>query len=438
MLETIREFGLEQLAAAGETAAVEHAHAAFYLALVEQAEPALDAAEQAAWLDRLETDHGNLRVALSVLAQTGGAPLLRFATALTVFWNIRSQLTEGNAWLERALAQRADAPGWLQRKALRAASMLAWAIGDYPRSRQRAQEALTAALAVGDAAGIAEARYHLGTVAELEGDDDQAEPLYAQALQQWRDLGDAAGIANAAMVLGDTAYRRGESARADALAQEALAIYRKLGDHAAGALTLGVLGEVALTRGDVVGAITAYSEALVLAQAVGDWSTIADALSGFAGVALAAGQPKRAARLLGAVDALCGAAGRFQVAHHLQHKRALAAARNRLDPATFAAAWAAGRADPLAHAIAAAQALAADSTGGNAAGTPSTAAPGGLTPREREVLRLLVVGATNRDIAAALFISHRTAMTHVTHILAKLDVATRTEAAAWAVRHGLA
>ena len=67
-----------------------------------------------------------------------------------------------------------------------------------------------------------------------------------------------------------------------------------------------------------------------------------------------------------------------------------------------------------------------------------TGTPFGLTARELEVLRLVAAGRTNREIAAALFVTQRTAATHVTHILAKLGVESRTEAAAWAVRYGLA
>ena len=439
MLETIREYGLEQLEAAGEAELIQRAHATFYLALAVRAEPELWAAEQITWLDRLEAEQGNLRMALANLLQSGdGEAALRMATALVMFWFIRSDLTEGNDWLERVLSHRLDAPTMVQIKALCMASTLAWSSGDYARAASLAEEALTTAQAAGDAAGIANALYHLGTVAELQGHDDQAEPLYEQALARYRDLADDRGIALAAMVLGDTAYRRGDYARAVALAQEALAIFRERGNRFSAAITVGILGEVALAQGDLAGAAAAYGEALDLAQAVGDWQTVADAISGFAGIAVSGGQAEQAARLLGTVDALCEAVGRPQVSHHLQQKRALAATRAALDEGTFATAWAQGRAQPRAQAVAEARTLAADLTGSGAAGSRSPASPAGLTAREQQVLRLLVAGRSNREIAAALFITHRTAMTHVTNILAKLNVASRTEAAAWAVRHDIA
>jgi non-specific serine/threonine protein kinase len=439
MLATIREYGLEQLAVDSDSMVVQPAHAAFYLDLAERAEPELRASEQITWLNRLEAEQGNLRAALAYLLQSGEDEMaLRLAGALLMFWFMRGHLTEGNDWLTRVLSRRSSVPAAVQTKALCAASMLAWAVGEYQRAAALAEEALTTAQAANDALGSALALYHLGTVAELQGHDDQAAPLYEQSLAQFRDLGDEWGIVAAAMVVADTAYREGEYARAVSLAQEALATYRTRGDRFGAAITVGILGEVALAQGELIAAATAYGEALDHAEAVGEWWIVADALSGFAGIAVSHGQAEQAARLLGTVDALCTAAGRPLVPHHLQQKRALADTRAALDAPTFAAAWAEGRARPPAQAIAEARALVADPAGTDEIGGRTRASPACLTPREQEVLRLLVAGHTNREIAAALFITHRTAMTHVTNILAKLDVASRTEAAAWAVRHGLA
>ena len=99
----------------------------------------------------------------------------------------------------------------------------------------------------------------------------------------------------------------------------------------------------------------------------------------------------------------------------------LSVTRAALGEAAFAAAYAQGRTLPLEQAIAEARALVADIGGGTAGGRePARRSHAGLTAREREVLRLLVAGRSNREIAAALFISHRTAQTHVTNILGKL------------------
>jgi DNA-binding NarL/FixJ family response regulator len=119
------------------------------------------------------------------------------------------------------------------------------------------------------------------------------------------------------------------------------------------------------------------------------------------------------------------------------HERSVAAVHAALDDAAFAAAWEAGRALPLDEVVAEALAVEIPAELPVVPRPDGSAAPFGMTPREREVLTLLAGGKSNPEIGEALFISPRTAQTHVTNILAKLGVASRTEAAAVAVRDGL-
>ena len=122
-----------------------------------------------------------------------------------------------------------------------------------------------------------------------------------------------------------------------------------------------------------------------------------------------------------------------------RHERLVAATRGRLGKAAFEAAWATGLALTKDDAVAEAEGEVAD----GAASTPVAAEPAArgaavdLSPRELEVLRLLAAGRSDREIGEALFISHRTVMRHVSNLLAKLAVDSRTAAAAYAHRHGL-
>src|SRR5262249_45255603 len=111
MLETIREYGLEQLTTAGEEAEVRRRHAAYFVALAERAETALTGPDQAGWLDRLERDHANLQAALAWAIETGKVDsALRLGGSLWRFWSLRGHLGEGPGWLRRARGSAGGPP----------------------------------------------------------------------------------------------------------------------------------------------------------------------------------------------------------------------------------------------------------------------------------------------------------------------------------------
>jgi DNA-binding CsgD family transcriptional regulator len=159
------------------------------------------------------------------------------------------------------------------------------------------------------------------------------------------------------------------------------------------------------------------------------------AVPGLAGVALALGQSERAVRVLGAVEEIRATSGVGRIAHAAHTARILAEARTRLPELVFVAAWEEGRQLLLADAVAEALAIAASA--GEEPQPDHDASGFGLTPREHDVLRLLVQGHSDRQIGEALFIGARTVQTHVANLFAKLGVNTRAEAAAVAVRRGL-
>jgi DNA-binding CsgD family transcriptional regulator len=201
------------------------------------------------------------------------------------------------------------------------------------------------------------------------------------------------------------------------------------------AQALGTAAAAASERGGQALAARLYDETLGLWLDGNDGRGIAGTIAGIAGVARGRGQLERSARLLGAARALGDALGVRFLAHHLYAERVLAATRARLDEATFAAAWTAGQAMTLDEAVAEAREALATPPGDRhvAAIAPSD----GLTPRERDVLRLLIKGCPDREIAEILYISPRTVQTHIARIFDKFGVNTRAEATAVAVRRGL-
>jgi DNA-binding CsgD family transcriptional regulator len=165
---------------------------------------------------------------------------------------------------------------------------------------------------------------------------------------------------------------------------------------------------------------------------------IAGSLRGLASIAALAGYSARAARLYGAAEAVREAIGAPIPRHHSPTERAIAKARAALGEADFAVAWNEGRGLALADAVAEALTAPTSPISADPLGAFSKpAARQGLTPRELEVLQLVREGCSNREIGERLFISERTARTHVQNILNKLDVSTRAAAAAYAVEHGL-
>src|SRR5262245_1471679 len=211
MLETIREYGLECLTASGEEPGVRRAHADYYLALVEAAEPALTGPEQATWLERLGAEHDNLRTALQWAEESGEAEIgLRLAGALCQFWLMHSHLREGQERLARLLGLAEAAPRTAARaKARTRAGHLADNLSDYEAAHTFFEESLAIRRVLGEKGGIAAALNDLGWVAWHRNDYPASRALSEESLAIWRELGDKAGIATSLHNLGWVAYYQG-------------------------------------------------------------------------------------------------------------------------------------------------------------------------------------------------------------------------------------
>ena len=284
MLETIREFALERLEASGGANDARGRHTAFFLALVEHAEPELTGGEQAAWLDRLERDRENLRQALHWALESTQADLgLRLGSALTRFWLVRGTIGEGRRWLKTALAA-GGTPVW-RAKALHRAGDLAWSQGDHAAAGERLEECLALRRALGDRAGVAGALNSLGLVKRGRADYPAARLLHEEALALAREAGDQAEIYLALACLGAVAYQEGDYDTARARYEDALPVARAAGDQWHTAAALNGLGGVVMMQGDLDEARALHEEALTIRRGLGDRQGSARALFQLASVA---------------------------------------------------------------------------------------------------------------------------------------------------------
>jgi hypothetical protein len=265
MLETIREFGLERLAASGEDAAARDAHAAYFLGLDGWVDPNHVAPGERVddHLRRIEAEHANLRTALAHLADGGdGEGVLRLAGALATFWHQRRYLREGRRWLEWALAHSAETATPVRGRALTGLALLVWIRGDLERAAPLAEAGFVIAEQSGDTALTAHAAHTLGLVEFGQRRWDRAGPLMARALGLWREVGLPSVAAVALQALSGIAYERGDAALATSRAEESLALSRAVGHPSSAAMALGRLARLARDRGDDHGAAMAYQEGL--------------------------------------------------------------------------------------------------------------------------------------------------------------------------------
>ncbi len=526
MLETVREFVLEQLEAHGEADGAHRARATFFVTLVEDAAPHLRRSQRDRWLRRIDTDMDNLRavVAWSSAGADGGEALVRIVNGLGfLYWRIRGHLHEGWRWGELALAAPVGRPpsavrmrllwatgalaAYMDRHAMARAwleesARLARAAGDdtllglslvclgYAESHQgeraaaaHIEEALSVLRAAGDPEDLLLGLNVAIVPYELLGDLAAARVVLAESLATARELGDEWALA---LALSDAGYldlverhwssagvhleralalsRRlgdeasvafnlknlarvsryqGDDDRALALFEQSLAMYRRLGLPAA--VPMYHLGDWALRRREMSRAMSCLTEALLVGISSGKQDAIVLSLAGLARLAVAVGQPEVAAWLIGGADALRQRAG---VTIPLEDRRELEHAvddvRSTLGEQTYRVATARGEATPIARLTAETLAWAQSvPVHEPASGAPITrrtsppAFPGGLSPREIEVLCLIAGGKSNREIADSLVISLNTVARHISNIFDKIGAANRTEAAAYAYRHGI-
>jgi predicted ATPase/DNA-binding CsgD family transcriptional regulator len=476
MLDTIREYAAARLAEAGETAMMRHRLRDYALRETERLMHMGLAQVRAPWsatvetFSRFDADRGNLRQVLSrCLAEADAETGLRMCAAMAPVWIVRGSFAEGAEWFDsflglggtpvpatvrgpalvgRAQLALASDPGAARARAAEGLELCQAAGQDFrtaaalnllteaalhadraDEAAARAGQALTVARRTGDRWNEAYALGTMAAVAGQRGDLPEAQRLGEAALAIMRDIDQQWGVARTLLGLASLARVTSDSAGAQRRYEEALAILRVLNARPEIARCLAGLGRIATDRADTALARQQLTQSIELSRSTGSRIGMIRGLEAFAVLAVAEQRPDRAVPLAAAAAALRQAA-------HLPPQpgaltgQCLAAARG-LGQEAVTRLQAQGAALDASSAVE--LALAAPSPPPEASPV-SPAAPGGLTPREREIVALVVQGRSNKAIAEELVISPATAARHIANILLKLGFSSRAQVAAWAAR----
>ncbi len=348
MFVPVREYAEEQLEQNGEAEATRRRHAGYFLALAEAAEPELQGPRQVAWLDQLEREHDNLRVALAWLLAAGDADTaVRLSWALWVFWWIHNYQSEARRWAEQILERGCGLSPRVRARALCIGSVMAMGQGDVASAESWGTESYALLNAQGDTLAAARAALILGLLSSIRGDIQRAESSLQEAASSFRDAGAHFWAALALSALGMVPFRLGDYEQAGTWLGEGLTSARMAGDRFSRYMALYNHSQLAQARGDTDHAARLFQEGLAFSREVGDRANIAYCLEGLADVAVARGKPARAARLLGVAERLFEAVGARMYGHRPGrplHEQAVAEARARLGEQGFDAARDEGRA----------------------------------------------------------------------------------------------
>ena len=492
MLLTIRGFAQSELQRLGEWEEVRRLHAMWYFSLAWAARVEVRGPSQSKWLDWLQIEHPNLRIALEYFRETGDAgAFATMANALSTFWLVRGHLVEGLRWMRMAISM--DHPeaidqsmyidlrcsaGWLALRqglpedardfaeqslsgardhgdstrvaaALRLLGDVEDRVANYGRARELLRESLDAYRDAGDLISVADTLTGLAGIAMDTGDYVEAERVFREAVAAAKVTGDAIILARAIDSLSLTLHAQDRSAEAIVYAEQALELYRTHGNVRGIAIAMDHVGKCSRALGDPVRAWSCHRESLEWRRKVGDPRGMAVWLEAMAGLLASCDAFETAACVLGAVESIRKRGG-FPT--HTQEKTQfepdLRGINDHLSPEQLAESWARGSTTSLSDIVDLAYAEADHVVA--AIGDRKTEQPPlddddkvdrfamrGLTSRERDVAQLVMLRLSDREIAERLSISPRTVNTHVTVILRKLGVHSRREIARFAREAGL-
>jgi DNA-binding CsgD family transcriptional regulator len=391
------------------------------------------------WLARLEDDNDNLRVAMGWLLENDEIEAaVQMAWDLWMFWLIHGHQSEGRGWIEAALAKGENLTVHARAKALWVRASMHYGLGELELVEENCQESAALFRRVGDKAGLAHALSAQASVRTQRGDTEQAITLFEEAIELGRETGESWGVAGTLAHLGLVHLGQGRHEQAVRCLEEGLVLSRELGNRLTISAALYGLALAERGRGAHARAAELYAEGLAASIEAGDNANIAYCLEGLAQVAVAQGKLEHAARLFGAAETSLEAAGGVRYSHaqddRPMREQAMNAIRSQLDERSYLSIWAEGAAMSPAETLE--YTLAPEEWASTRALTvpaepSSDNALDNLTRRQREVADLVARGLTNRQIAAELSISEHTVATHVSKIMKKLGLSSRSQLAAW-------
>jgi DNA-binding CsgD family transcriptional regulator/tetratricopeptide (TPR) repeat protein len=436
MLETVREFALEQLERSGKSGAVADAHAAWVLAFAERLNRwEVSDRDLSEAIARLDAELDNIRAALAWFAAAGdGDALLRMAGGLWHWWYSRARFREGLEWAERALAIARNADSAMRGYAMATAGHLASFLGEDNLATGRFRHAAALGYRSGDKRLEGLGLFHLGIVAEDRGDYDGATRSFEAARSLLREIGHPYASFKADYHLGIIAFGKGQNAEARELLDRSLATSRDFGAEIDTAYALCWRGHVECEAGNYLraGADLAACAALVEQPVLAHFRKALRAAA--AVLAAAISLPDEGARLIGAAETTNGGSSLpSSLPERDLYARAIDRMRAALGTKAYERARQKGRLmlDDAVDADLRTVFDAARETGRTRTASDS----GGLSAREVEILRLVADGLTDVEVARRLSISPRTVGQHLHSVYTKLGLPSRAAATRYAVEH---
>jgi predicted ATPase/DNA-binding CsgD family transcriptional regulator len=355
LLEMIHEYAREQLEASGEAEMMRRRHAEYFVALAEQGEPELRLARYDYWCERFEPERDNIRAVLEWSLAGGDVTLgVRLAKALGLFWYGQGYHVEALYWIKQLLERLDEAPRMYHPQFLICAGRLAF-LNDLDAGKRLFERSLKISHELSDKTQIGWALIFLAYT--MQSEPETAMPLAEESLALFREMNHQPGIANALNIIGEIARVSGDDERAKHAYEQCLAVCQQTGEVRRISYNYLNLAYIAQHEGEHERALDFIKQALQLSRGKKDTHGITTFLMTFSGSIAALGQPRRAARLLGASEvalkvALEGMGTVHKPADQPEIERIIAAVRAQLDGATFEAAWDEGSKITLEQAVA--------------------------------------------------------------------------------------